>query len=91
MGAWASLTFAVRLSIPDLLLLGDSKIVIEWLNQKGTIQVVALERWKERIKNTLIYFRNITFAHIFKEKNQKADILSKVTLTNIRGSIAYNQ
>jgi hypothetical protein len=81
MGAWASLILAARLSIPDLHLLGDSKIVIEWLNQKGALQVVSLERWKERIKDTLKYFRNISFAHIFREENQEADILSKLALT----------
>ena len=90
MGAWASLILVVRLSIPDLLFLGDSKIVIDWLNQKGALQVVELERWKERIKDTLTYFRNISFAHIFREENQEADILSKVALSNLPGTIAYN-
>jgi hypothetical protein len=90
MGAWASLILATRLSIPYLHLLGDSKIVIEWLNHKGSLQVVSLEIWKERIKDTLIYFRNISFAHIFREENQEANRLSKVTLTNLHGSIAYN-
>jgi hypothetical protein len=53
MGVWASLILATRLSIPYLHVLGDSKIVIDWLNQKGALQVVSLERWKERIKDIL--------------------------------------
>jgi len=43
MGAWATLILASRLSITTIHVLGDSKIVIDWLNHKGAIQVVTLE------------------------------------------------
>ena len=36
-GVWASLILATRLSISDLHVLGDSKIVIDWLNGKGAL------------------------------------------------------
>jgi ribonuclease HI len=91
LGAWASLTLAIRLSISDLLLLGDSKIVIEWLNKRGTIQAVALESWKERILETLPLFRNISYAHIYREENKEADRLSKLALSNLPGSIAFTR
>jgi ribonuclease HI len=90
LGAWASLTLASRLSIPDLLLLGDSRIVIDWLNKRGAIQAVALERWKERIIESLTLFRKITFAHIFREENKEADRLSKLALEK-QGRIAFNR
>jgi ribonuclease HI len=64
MGVWASLILATRLSITYLHVLGDSKIVIDWLNQKGALQVVSLESWKEMIKDILKDLRNITFSHI---------------------------
>jgi hypothetical protein len=47
------------LSIPDLIFLGDSKIVIEWINKRGALHAVALEIWKERILENLPLFRNI--------------------------------
>jgi hypothetical protein len=47
LGAWASLILASRLSLQDLLMLGDSRIVIDWLNKRGAIQVAALESWKD--------------------------------------------
>jgi ribonuclease HI len=89
LGAWASLTLATRLSIPNLLLLGDSKIVIEWLNKRGDLQAVALESWKERILETLPLFRDISFAHIYREENIEADNLSKKALSNLPRSIAF--
>jgi hypothetical protein len=70
-------------------LLGDSKIVIEWLNKRGTIQAIALESWKERILETLPLFRNISYAHIYCEESKEANILSKLALANMSGSIAF--
>jgi ribonuclease HI len=34
MGAWATLILASRLSVSDIHVLGDSKIVIDWLNRE---------------------------------------------------------
>jgi hypothetical protein len=34
MGAWASLILTQRLDINEMLLLGDSKVIIDWLNGK---------------------------------------------------------
>jgi ribonuclease HI len=34
MGAWASLFIAKHLDILDIQLLGDSKVIIEWLKKK---------------------------------------------------------
>jgi ribonuclease HI len=83
MGAWASLYMAHRLGIDDIHLLGDSKIVIGWLNKKTNLQVVALESWKERIVELFKHFRKLSFAHIFREDNKVADVLSKKALFEI--------
>jgi hypothetical protein len=52
LGAWALLTLASRLSIQSIQVQGDSKIIIDWLKEKGRLQVVTLECWKLRIKET---------------------------------------
>jgi hypothetical protein len=43
MGVWALLTLASRLFIYDLHVKGDSMIVINWLREKGRLQVISLE------------------------------------------------
>jgi ribonuclease HI len=91
MGVWASLTLAHRLSISDFHVLGDSKIVIDWLNRKGTLQVVTIDCWKDRINELIKYFMNISFSHVYREENQEANNLSKHALTMCPGNIAYNQ
>ena len=78
LGVWASLTLASRLSITDFIVLGDSKIVIDWLNKKGTLQVVDF--WKDRISELIKIFRTISFANILREENQEVDSLSKQVL-----------
>jgi len=74
-----------------MLLLDDSKIVIEWLNKRGAIHALSLERWKERIIETLPLFRDISFSHIYGEENIEADYLSKKALSNLSGNIAFTQ
>jgi ribonuclease HI len=90
MGAWATLTLATRLSIFELYVLGDSKIVIDWLNRKGSILVENLDGWKERIIDLIPLFRSITFAHIYREENKEVDLLSKKALYLRQGQITYS-
>jgi ribonuclease HI len=90
MGAWATITLAARLTVSDLHVLGDSKIVIDWLNRKGALRVANLDGWKDRIEELCPLFRSISFAHIYREENKQADRLSKKALYSCRGRIAYN-
>jgi len=91
MGVWASLTLAYILSITDIHVLGDSKIVIDWLNRKGTLQVVSIDCWKDMINELIKYSTYISFAHVYIKENQEVDNLSKHALTMHPGNIAYNQ
>jgi hypothetical protein len=50
MGAWVVLTLAQRLSITDIHVIGDSKIIIDWLNNIGSLQVITIECWKDRVR-----------------------------------------
>jgi ribonuclease HI len=89
MGAWATLVLVVRFSVSDLHVMGDSKIVIDWLKRKGDLRVANLDVWKERIVEFYPLFRSITFTHIYREANYEADSQSKKALHSCRGRIAY--
>jgi len=77
LGAWSTLVLAARLSVYDIHIMGDSKLVIEWLKKDGKLRVANLEAWKERIVDICSHFRSITFGHIFREMNKEADYQSK--------------
>jgi len=53
--------------------------------------VANLESWKNRINDLLPFFKSISFAHIYRERNIVVDGLSKKALNLTGGHIAYNQ
>jgi hypothetical protein len=54
--------------IDTLQVFGDSKIVIDWLNFRGNLQVISLVGWKDRIRELTNTFSTIRFSHIFGNK-----------------------
>jgi ribonuclease HI len=73
LGAWALLTLANRLSLQSIHIMGDSKIIIDWLRGKGRLQVISLDCWKDRITALITSFQKISFDHVYREENQVAD------------------
>jgi hypothetical protein len=50
LGAWVTLSLAVRLGLDQLQIFGDSKVIIEWLNGRGNLNAYALLGWMNMIK-----------------------------------------
>jgi ribonuclease HI len=89
LGVWATLLLATRHNILELQVMGDSKIIIDWLNNKGKLQVIALECWKDRITDLIKAFTQISFSHVYRETNEEVDTLSKNALTRLTGVLTY--
>jgi ribonuclease HI len=87
--AWATLTLATKLNILELQVLGDSRIIIDWLNNKGKLQAIALECWKDRIFELIKGFTRNNFTHIFRELNEEVDHLSKSDLQEQAGNLTF--
>jgi hypothetical protein len=81
---------AARFNIEALQIFGESKIIIDWLNHRGKLQVVSLLVWKDRIRELQTFFRDISFSHIYRDQNKDTDLLSKIALQKQEGKIAYN-
>jgi ribonuclease HI len=88
LGAWVSLVLASRYT-EDMILLGDSKLIIDWLNGRADFQVAVLGSWKERTKEAALSYKNLSFQHIFREENSEADSLSKNSLHLPSGYICF--
>jgi hypothetical protein len=88
LGAWATLSIANFLDIQHIQILGDSKVIVDWLKQKGNLQGINIEGWKLRIRDVAASFQGINFQHIFRESNE-ADKLSKKALLVPRGRLTY--
>jgi ribonuclease HI len=90
LGAWATLHLATRLNIDHLQLIGDSSVIIDWLNHSGKLQSITLMAWMDRIRLLQRQFKKLIFTHASREFNRDADLLSKTTLQKIAGLITYN-
>jgi hypothetical protein len=59
LGIWATLTLANHLALPKLHALRDSKVIIEWLNNRGRFHASAIEGWKHRTKELIKNFKKL--------------------------------
>jgi ribonuclease HI len=91
MGAWATLHIEKYLSIQKLQVLGDSSVIINWLNKKGNLMVSALEGWKQRIIILKGKFIETNFYHIFRNFNMEMDGQSKRALSEPKGYIVLHK
>jgi hypothetical protein len=90
MGAWASLLLVIKLNLLDFQLLGDSKIMIDWLNSKGKLQVSSLLAWMDKTRELQQMFRKLTLIHTSRENNKKDDALSNISLQKQAELLSYN-
>jgi len=89
LGARVTLTLLKLLDLHYLQVMGDSKVIIDWRDQKGMLQSINIEGWKRRIKDLIPTFNNIYFHHILKEANGEANHLSKQALSTAKRRITY--
>jgi hypothetical protein len=61
MGLWATLTMATHWSIKKLQVLGDSKVIIDWINHKGQLHATNFEGWKLKTRELTTSFQDIKF------------------------------
>jgi ribonuclease HI len=71
------LLFAIEQGCRTLQVFGDSLVIINWINGKHRCQVSHLLPLLEDVMCTKNIFDTISFSHIYRERNQLADRLSK--------------
>jgi len=74
------LTKAQQLNIPILDVFGDSLLVIQQTNGKYKVSNVKLLLLHQKVNELKKHFQKITFTHIPREKNTRADYLSNIAL-----------
>jgi ribonuclease HI len=88
MGLWASLTLASCWSLNHLLVLGDSRVIIDWINHKCNLHSVHIEGWKQKTMELSNIFTDVNFHHIPRSHNTEADALSKRALSEVVGRLS---
>jgi ribonuclease HI len=86
---WTLLETTKQKDIKKLQVMGDSKLAIDWAQGKLEIQNVNLSNILRDIKLDFPSFEWISFHHVLRELNVKADELSKEALQLQRGAFGY--
>jgi ribonuclease HI len=88
LGLWASLTLASFWSLNHLHVLGDSRVIIDWINHNCNLHSVHIEGWKQKTQELSKIFTDINFHHIPRSHNTEADALSKRALSEVVGRLS---
>jgi ribonuclease HI len=91
MGLWGLLHFATGLSINKMMVVGDSKVAIDWINDKSNLNLLYLDTWKGKIKRLKDSFEVIKFMHVHRKYNSEADFLSKKSLDCPTGWLFFEE
>jgi ribonuclease HI len=88
MGLWATLTLATFWSINQLQILGDSRVIIDWINHKCNLNTVNIKCWKQKTLDLAKNFKDLSIHHIYRVHSKEADALSKIALSEVEGRLS---
>jgi ribonuclease HI len=70
---WQGLNQAMLLNIRDLVVLGDSRVIIQALNQSSILENALFQHSLDKIKLLMRQFQTIQIFHVLRENNSQAD------------------
>lgn len=77
---WTVLKIAKDKQVPRIHIFGDSKTTIDCVNGKRNIRAPHLHYLLKEIQALKPSFESVSFSHIYRELNTKANTLSKLAL-----------
>jgi ribonuclease HI len=88
LGLWATLYLASRWSLNHLHILGDSSVIVNWINHNHNLRSIHIEGWKQQTRELFNTFTDIKIQHISRAHNTEADALSKRALGDVIGKLS---
>ena len=82
-GLLIGLQEAVKKSVKNLIVRGDSMLVIKQMNGEYKMKSKNLKELYENVKKLEKSFEKITYIHVYRDKNKRADQLSNIGLTKM--------
>ena len=73
------------------MVLGDSKVIIDWVHNTRQLQSLVLSRWIGRTRKLIDSFAPLPFRHIYREYNSQANKLSKSGLSMELGVLFWKE
>jgi ribonuclease HI len=82
-GLLLGLREAIELHIEELIVEGDSDLVIKQMNGKYKVKSINLFSLYEEAKQLESSFTKITFNHIYRNENKRADYLANIAIEQL--------
>jgi probable phosphoglycerate mutase len=86
-GLLLGLKNAILLGITDIKVQGDSLLVIKQMNGEYKVNISHLTKLYEEAKNYEKQFQSVTYHHIYRTLNTRADELSNQALIKIKTNV----
>ena len=87
---WQGLIQAKNMGINDLIVFGDSRIIIQALNQSSRISNLQLRQTLNRIQRTILTFKQVEIYHILRKLNSAPDIAANEGVLLSKGELLTN-
>ena len=87
---WQGLIQAKNMGINELTVFGDSRIIIQALNQSSRISNLHLRQTLNRIKRTILTFKQVEIYHILRKLNSAADTAANDGVLLSKGELLTN-
>jgi len=81
----ADLHLAIELEITNLTCKSDSRLVIGHLTEEYKVRETSLQQYFHFVKNLLSRFKEISFQHVWRENNTRANALSRLATAKQKG------
>jgi len=81
----AGLHLAIELEITNITCKSDSRLVIRQLTEEYEVRETLLQQYFHFVKNLVSRFKEISFQHVRRENNTRADALSRLATIKKKG------
>ena len=88
---WALLFFSKEIALLGLHIFGYSSVVINWAKEISYVTILDSKAWCINIKILSSSFYYIDYKHVYREYNEKVDILSKEGLVMASGLLSFTE
>ena len=88
---WALLFFSKEIGLPGIHIFGDSSVVIDWEKEISSLTILDLEAWCNNIKKLSASFSYVDYKHVYREYNEKTEILSKDGIIMASGLLSFTK
>ena len=87
---WQGLKLAKNQGLKDIVVIGDSRLVIQTLNANNLPEDVKIRQMVKRIHSLRLSFQNVDAFHVLRENNVWADLATNAATSLARGILDSN-